>query len=216
MLLYVVTGRRLRPDLTAEQVAVDAAGCGADMVQIREKDLTTRCLVAIAGRAAAAARAAGADVYVNGRPDIALAAGAHGVHLPADGLPAEAVASRWSGRLRVGVSTHGVEEVRRAAGSGADFVVFGPVFETASKRSFGPPLGVDELARAVRAAGVPVLGIGGVTRDSISAIALSGAAGAAVIRAVIGADDMTRAARALRTAWSDALGGGTQVTDAAS
>src|SRR5262245_20059859 len=157
MLIYVVTSRAVRPDLSPIEMAERAARSGADMIQVRDKELPALRRLQMA-EAAVAAR--GARVYVNGRPDVALAAGAAGVHLPADGLPVASIRERWGERLRAGVSTHSEEEAARAGAEGADFVLFGPVFETESKRRFGEPLGLARLARAVAGATVPVLAIG--------------------------------------------------------
>ena len=159
MLIYVVTDRSSRRDLSIESLIDTVAGSGADMVQIREKDLPTADLFRLARRAVAAD---GPEVFVNGRTDVAICARARGVHLPADGLPARDVRSLCGDRLRIGVSTHGLAEAEAAAASGADFITFGPVFDTPSKRSFGPPQGVAALEKVVATVDVPVFAIGGI------------------------------------------------------
>ena len=151
-----------------------AAGVGA--VQIREKDLDDRAVYELARQA----RAVLSTVLVNGRLDLALAAGADGAHLPADGVPAAALRRRFPGAL-LGVSTHGVEEVERALQDGADYVTFGPVWPTPSKERYGPPLGIGELARAARV-GIPVYALGGVMLSRFGEAAAAGAAGVAGIR----------------------------------
>lgn len=195
MIIYVVTARGLRPDLSGPELAERIARSGADWMQVRDKGSPARERLGMAGAAVAAG---GARVYVNGRPDLALAAGAEGVHLPADGLPVAAVRERWSARLRIGASTHSPEEAAAAAQAGADFVLFGPVFETESKRAWGPPAGLERLSRAVAASAAPVLAVGGVTPARMREIAATGAAGVAVISWVVSAIDMGAAVSALR------------------
>jgi thiamine-phosphate pyrophosphorylase len=166
-------------------------------VQIREKDLDDRAVYELA-REARAALPLPATVLVNGRVDIALAAGADGVHLPADGVPAAALRRRFGPGLLLGVSTHSVEEVERALRDGADYVTFGPVWATPSKERYGPPLGPEELARAAKA-GIPVYALGGVMLSRFEAVAAAGATGVAGIRLFQGPDlpEIVQAARRL-------------------
>ncbi|HEX5716185.1 MAG TPA: thiamine phosphate synthase [Thermoanaerobaculia bacterium] len=152
-----------------------AAGVGA--LQIREKDLDDRTVYELARQA----RAVLSTVLVNGRLDLALAAGADGAHLPADGVPVAALRCRFGPGVLLGVSTHGVEEVERALQDGADYVTFGPVWPTPSKERYGPPLGIGELARAARV-GIPVYALGGVMLSRFGEAAAAGAAGVAGIR----------------------------------
>ena len=203
MIIYVITDRRLRPDLELDRLLETVVRSGADMVQIREKDLTANALL----RAARAARAAGprTEIYVNGRADVALAAGVTGVHLPARGLPASLIRSRWGARLRVGVSTHSLEEAAAAETMGADLITFGPVFATESKLSYGPPVGLPALRAVVAAARIPVLAIGGITPDRVAEVVKTGAAGVATISAVLGAADMAAAVGELRNRGAGSL-----------
>lgn len=161
-----------------------AAGVGA--VQVREKDLDDRSVLELARQA----RAVLSTVLVNGRLDLALAAGADGAHLPADGVPAAALRRRFGARFDpiplLGVSTHSVAEVERALRDGADYVTFGPVWPTPSKERYGPPLGPGELARAARV-GIPVYALGGVMLSRFGEAAAAGAAGVAGIRLFQGA-----------------------------
>src|SRR4051794_16974352 len=152
-----------------------AAGIGA--VQIREKDLDDRGLYDLA-RLARALLPPAVRLLVNGRLDVALAAGADGVHLPADGVPVAALRARFGGGVILGRSTHTLQEVERARDEGADYVTFGPVWPTPGK---GAPTGTAELARAA-AAGVPVYALGGVTLERFGEAAAAGATGIAAIR----------------------------------
>jgi len=149
-------------------------------VQVREKDLEDRAVYDLARRARSILPPP-VRLLVNGRLDIALAAGADGVHLPADCPPAAALRARFGPDVLLGVSTHRVDEVEAALRGGADYVTFGPVYPTPGKAAFGPPQGVDALARAA-AVGIPVYALGGVTLSRLAEVASAGAAGVAGIR----------------------------------
>ena len=144
-------------DVAAWARALRAAGVEA--LWLREKDLRDLALLQLA-RAVRVALPRPAVLLLSARPDLAIAAEADGVHLPAAGLPIAPVRRRWGGRLLIGRSTHSPAEVEHAAKEGADYVTFGPVYPTPSKAAFGPPRGLGELARASRW-GIPVLALGG-------------------------------------------------------
>ena len=169
-----------------------AAGIGA--VQIREKDLDDRALFSLA-RLARSGLPPRTRLLVNGRLDVALAAGADGVHLPADGVPIAPLRARFGPAVVIGRSTHRVEEVERAREEGADYVTFGPVYDTPGK---GPAVGLAELARAAAVA-LPVYALGGVTLQRFGELAAAGASGVAAIRMFQTADldQVARAAREL-------------------
>jgi thiamine-phosphate pyrophosphorylase len=150
---------------------------GVDWVQIREKDLAGRDLLRLVRRA----MALGAKVLVNSRVDVAIAAGAAGVHLPAGSI----AASQWRGiappGFLIGVSCHSMEEVVQAEREGADYVVFGPVFAPISKGSDLEARGLEELGRVARAVKIPVLALGGITEGNAASCVEVGAAGVAGI-----------------------------------
>jgi thiamine-phosphate pyrophosphorylase len=173
---------------------VDFVGLCA--VQIREKDLDDRALYGLV-RLARAALPPVTPLLVNGRVDVALAAGAGGAHLPADGPPLAALRARFGPGVLLGVSTHRTAEVEQALRGGADYVTFGPVYPTPGKARFGPPPGLGELAGAV-AVGIPVYALGGVTLDRLGELASTGVAGVAGIRLFQPPSDLAAVLRAVR------------------
>lgn len=154
-----------------------------DLVQIREKNLSASILYQLAARAAGITRGSATKLLVNDRSDIAASASADGVHLATSSLPADVVRRTFGDEFLIGASTHSLAEADIARRSGADFVVFGPVFETASKREYGEPQGLANL-RTVSSelAPFPVLALGGLTIDNISDCLRAGARGIAAIR----------------------------------
>jgi thiamine-phosphate pyrophosphorylase len=157
-----------------------AVAAGVDFVQLRRRGLPARDLESLARRLLDVARGTGSRILVNGRLDVALAVGASGVHLPADGLPTSRVRKAAPPDFVVSRSTHVPGEVERAFREGASFVVFGPIFPTPSKPGH-PGVGLDALREAVAAAPVPVYALGGVTPERVEQIACAGAHGVAGI-----------------------------------
>lgn len=168
---------------------------GLRAVQLREKDLDPRALVTLAEELSASVREAGARLLINDRVDVALAGRADGVHLRSDSLPVAVTRRILGGDRLLGVSTHQVEEVIRAEGEGADFVVLGPVYETPSKRRYGAPLGLGPLERAAARCRIPIFAIGGITVPRVREVRRAGAYGVAVVSAILEADDVTGATR---------------------
>jgi thiamine-phosphate pyrophosphorylase len=163
-----------------------AADAGVDWVQIREREMEASELVALS-KAALVACAGRARVLLNDRLDVALAAGAAGVHLRGESMPAREVipwvrAGNAPAEFLVGVSCHSLEDARQAESAGASYLFFGPVFETPAKKQFGAPQGVTKLAEICRLVRIPVLAIGGMSGNRSAECLRAGAAGIAAIR----------------------------------
>jgi len=166
--------------LRVVQAAVTA---GVDLVQIREKNLSASVLYQLSAEAIALTRESATRLLINDRADIAAASGADGVHLTTSSLPADVVRRTFGDDFLIGVSTHTAAEGECARHSGADFVVFGPIFETPSKREYGEPLGLGLLEKACAGlAPFPVLALGGLTLNNVGACIRAGAQGVAAIR----------------------------------
>jgi thiamine-phosphate pyrophosphorylase len=190
LVFYVTDRRSLSTANTADLLEKirDAVAAGCDVVQIREKDLSAKALLQLAREALSVGVAAGTEgLLVNDRLDVAIAAGAAGVHLGGFSLAAGDVTRRClaghaPADFLVGVSCHSLQEIVAAEESGANYVFFGPVFDTPSKRSFGSPQGLKRLREACRAVKIPVVAIGGVDEKNAAECMKAGAAGIAAIR----------------------------------
>jgi thiamine-phosphate pyrophosphorylase len=159
-----------------------AVAAGIDLIQIREKRATTRLLFDLVLEAARLTRGSNTRLLVNDRADVAAGAGADGVHLTTQSLDAGTIRRTFGADLLIGVSTHSLHEARTARDQGADFAVFGPVFETESKRGFGPAKGTRALSDVVRELqDYPVLALGGITPANADDCLAAGAAGIAGI-----------------------------------
>jgi thiamine-phosphate pyrophosphorylase len=172
-----------------------AARGGATCIQLRLKDVSARDLVGVARELV---RAVGIPVIVNDRADVAIAAGAAGVHLGADDIPPLAIRSIVPAEFIVGVSVGSDAEVGNS--TGADYAGIGPFFATGSKVDAGAPIGPEGFSRLAAATGLPAVAIGGVTAENASLAIRAGAAGIAVIAGVFASSDPAEAARRLRSA----------------
>ncbi len=169
-------------------------------IQLRERDLSTAELLSLAREVYGDTFRYGVPLIINDRVDLMLALNLDGLHLRANSLPVS-VARRLVGANRlIGISTHSVDEVRWANQDGADYVVFGPIFDTPSKRLFGPPVGLEALAEACQASTVPVFAIGGMTRARVCDVRRVGAHGIAVVSAILNRNDLAVATRELLVA----------------
>ena len=195
--VYLVTDPSGGPGLVARAAAaMRGLPPGVVAIQLRARGATGRELLETARALRTVVSEAGQLLLVNDRVDVALAAGADGVHLPSAGIPpGDARRLVGDGRL-VAVSCHSLDDVARARDAGADFATFGPVFETPSKREYGPPVGLGPL-REASLLGLPLVGLGGVDASNASAVVGAGAFGVAAIRAWIEAADPGSAVRRL-------------------
>jgi len=160
-----------------------AVAAKIDLIQLREKRLNTNILYKLSARAADITSGSSTKLLINDRADVAAAVGADGVHLTTSSLPPYDVRRTFGPEFLIGVSTHSFEEAGAAGRSGADFIVFGPVFDTLSKRQYGKPLGLGELRKvSSELAPFPVLALGGVTTSNAADCIQAGAAGIAAIR----------------------------------
>ena len=195
--LLVVTDRHQtkgRPLVSLLQRVLTA---GLSTIQLRERDLSARELVALAREVRVVTGSCNSQLLINDRIDVALALEGVGVHLRSNSLP-PSVARRLLGPQRLmGISVHSVEEAVQAESQGANYIVLGPIYETPSKQMFGPPLGIQTLEKACRLVRIPIVGIGGVTAERAREMRRAGAFGVAVITAILGADDVESATREL-------------------
>jgi thiamine-phosphate pyrophosphorylase len=198
--LCLVTDRTATRGRDLVSVVRECLAAGLPAVQLREKDLDALEVFRLATELRACTAAARAWLVVNDRADIALAAGADGVQRTHASLPVDALCAAAGTRLRVGASVHSLDEARAAARAGAAWLFFGPVYETPSKRAYGDPQGLAGLAHVVRGVDVPVIAIGGITAERVPEVRAAGAAGVAVISAILAAHSPADATRRLLAA----------------
>ena len=198
--LLVITHPRPRCGRPLEEVVGEVAAAGATAVQLRDKEAPPRELLALARRLRAVTARHRALLIVNDRLDIALAAGADGVHLGPDDVPVAAARRVAPDSFLLGHSTDDPCVARRAEADGADYLGCGTVFPTTSKADAGAVIGVGGFAAVARSVGIPVLAIGGVTAERVPLLGGSGAGGVAVISAVMAARRPANATRRLREA----------------
>ena len=175
-----------------------AVFAGVDLIQLREKRLETRVLYHLCERVLELSGGR-AKILINDRADVAVATGADGVHLTTKSLSAHVVRKTFGDEILIGVSTHSAEEVRMAKQQGADFVVFGPVFKTQSKMSYGEPQGLDRLSLVVsHVPSFPVLALGGITIENARECISAGARGIAAISMLQDPEKLARVVETIR------------------
>jgi thiamine-phosphate pyrophosphorylase len=188
--LYLITDRLACGGRPLVDVVHAATAAGVRWVQYREKSLTRRARYEEALRLRRLTREAGAALIINDELDLAVAVEADGLHLGQEDLPLP-VARQWLGTGRlIGVSTHTMEEARRASDEGADYIAVGPIFATTTK-AVRAPVGCNAIHRVRAMTGIPLIAIGGITPENIGETLRAGAVGAAVISALCGAADVS-------------------------
>jgi len=193
--LYLVTDRSAAR-VPLPEVVEECLAAGLAAVQLREKDLSVGELLALGTRLRDATRRHAARLIVNDRADVALATGADGVQRTHSSLPAGVLRRITPPGFLVGASVHSLGEAREAESEGADFLVFGPVYDTPSKRQYGAPQGLAALAEVCAAVAKPVVAVGGLTPGRVRAVLGAGARGVAVISAILAAERPADATKA--------------------
>lgn len=194
--VYVVTTPPRAGETYMDQVAKACAG-GADMVQLRDKKLSTRELLRLCRELQAVCDRTGALFVLNDRVDVAIVAGVDGVHVGQEDLPVRQARALLGHRKLIGCSTHSTAQALVAVGDGADYISCGPVFATPTKPDYAP-VGLDLIKEYTRLVRVPFVAIGGIDLDNVDRAIAAGADRVAVVRAVGEATDPTGAVRALK------------------
>jgi thiamine-phosphate pyrophosphorylase len=190
--LYLITDRKLFKAQCSMYFAIDSAlEAGAKYIQLREKDLPVRELLEMAVWMRELTGEYDAKLFINDRVDIALSAGADGVHLGQNSIPPHAARKISGDKLMIGVSTHSINEAIDAERDGADFITLGPVYETPSKLRYGNSIGIGSISEAKSRISIPVLAIGGVKLDKAKEVKEAGADGIALISAILTAENIT-------------------------
>ena len=196
--LYLVTDAGLSRGRTHREIVQAAIRGGVTVVQYREKNTTTRQMIEEALELRELCRVRGVPFIVNDRVDVALAVDADGVHVGQDDMPA-LLARKLIGRDKIlGVSVENVAQVRAAVADGADYIGASPIFATPTKPDAPPPMGIQGLREITRVCAIPVVAIGGLNATNAASMMRAGAAGIAVVSAIVSGDDVERAARELK------------------
>lgn len=183
--IYPITDRRLSGISHAAQITLLSDG-GAEFIQIREKELSSAEFFAEAEAAMAVARARGLRIMINDRVDIALMIGAAGVHLGQEDLPPQAARKLLGPNAIIGFSTHTLEQAVEAAKMPVDYIAFGPIFPTTTKENPDPTVGLEKLREIREATGkIPLVAIGGITRENAASVFEAGADSIALISDLI-------------------------------
>lgn len=204
--LYLVTDLGLAAGRPLDEIVRGAIEGGVTMVQYRDKRSGTRAMIEGARAVLAVAREAGRPLLINDRVDVALATDADGVHLGQEDMSVAAARRLLGPRRILGVTADGPEQAAQAERAGADYIGCNAVFATPTKSDTGAPLGLEGLRRLVASTALPVVAIGGVNRSNAADLLGAGAAGLAVVSAIMGAREPRLAARELATAVAAARG----------
>ncbi|HKV45466.1 MAG TPA: thiamine phosphate synthase [bacterium] len=194
----VITDTQTSRGRSHREIAEAAIRGGATIVQLRMKDEPARRIVDAAREILPLCRAAGVTFVINDRADVAMIAGADGVHIGQDDLPAREVRAMMGPGAVIGISAATAEEAVAAERAGADYLGVGAIYATATKADAGAPVGLDRLRELRRVVRLPLIGTGGITADTAAAVIRAGAQGVAVITAATTAEDIAAAVRRIR------------------
>lgn len=196
--LYLVTDRGLARGRTTLEILTAAVRGGATVIQLREKDCSTRDFIDQALGIKKFLSAQGVPLIINDRMDVAQAVKADGVHLGQTDMPLEMAKSILGDSMIIGISAESLEDAIVAEKGGADYLGVSPIYATPTKTDTAPPLGLEGLREIRKAVRLPLVGIGGLNRDNAAEVVRSGADGIAVVSAIVAADDPELAARELK------------------
>ncbi|HDH00860.1 MAG TPA: thiamine phosphate synthase, partial [Nitrospirae bacterium] len=189
--IYLVTDRRQLSIPLLEGIEEALKG-GIRAIQLREKDLSVRELLVLAAELRELTSRYDARLFINDRVDVAMVVEADGVHLGAGGMPVDSVRRLIGGEMLIGVSTHSLGDAEAAERAGADFITFGPVYETPSKMKYGPPQGPEKLRKVAGNIRIPVFAIGGIKKEKIGEVRDAGARGIALISGILASDSINK------------------------
>jgi len=195
--LYLITDRQLTGGRDLCAVVEQALDGGVKAIQLREKDLDGKELFALADKLSMLCQRYSAELFINDRIDVALAVDAAGVQLGKTSLPIDAARRLLGAEKLIGYSAHSPTEAQAAAQDGVDFILFGPVYLTSSKASFGAPQGLAQLRDVVAQVTLPVYAIGGIKDENLLETMKTGSQGVALISAIIGAENPAAKAQAM-------------------
>ncbi len=199
--IYVITDETLVRGRMHADVACAAISGGASVVQLRDKNASDPCLIAVGDEMRRLTAKAEALFIINDRLEVALGCKADGLHVGQDDMPAAEVRRLWPDGI-LGVSVATPEQAVAAQKAGADYLGVGPIFGTSTKGDSRPPVGVEQIHRIRAASSLPIVAIGGINLDNIAEVAQAAADAVAVVSAVVCASDMAAATRALVQTWS--------------
>ena len=196
--LMLITDRKACRTGSLEESIRQAIAAGVGCIQLREKGMERDALLKVAQTLADLCRAGHASLIINSDAEMVLQVNAQGVHLPASGPPTSEMRTIIAENRWIGRSVHSLEEAVRGEEEGADYILYGPVFETPSKRPYGPPLGTRSLGKVTARLKIPVLAVGGINLNNMDEVVEGGAWGVAVIRAILSSENITKTASSFR------------------
>lgn len=195
--LYLIASSDLVGERPLEKVVKEAVSGGVDVVQLRERGVTSREVYNLARKIKETIKGTPVRLFINDRVDVALAVGADGVHLGQNGLPVETVRRMIGHGMVIGVSTHNLEEARKAENEGADYIFFSPVFSTRCKPGAAPK-GIQALQEICSQVDIPIFALGGINKDTLPEVVRAGVTNVGVMSSILTAEDPKASAAELK------------------